>query len=209
MEGKAKKTPAKKAPAKTAAKKPTAPKKATATSAAKSSKKEPVEKPVVLSTPGAKMPQRLVLADDIGAAFILLFTKCGSKVNIMLVKENYEKWGAPGGGVAPGDKTPLDTAKREFKEETGYEMPTLEKEESLRFRNAFVLLGYTKECIEPKFGKFKRKGDNEILELRHVPCDEIYKWITEPTPETAIRNVFISMLMELKPAIVKFCAGCK
>ena len=209
------KKPAAKAAAKPAAKKTTSkPSSSKSKPAAKSTASPmstggPVSKPPVLSTPGAKMENRHMLADNIAAAFVLLFTKCAGTVNIMLVKESYDKWGAPGGGVSTADRTPDDTAAREFKEETGHEMPGLKKKGSFRFRNAHVIMGFTEDCIEPSFGKFKRKGDDEIKELRHIPCKDIYNWISNPTPNTAIRPIFISMLMENKAEIVKFCAECK
>ena len=190
-----------KKPAATVAKKPAA--------AAPNKSENRMVKPSTLSTPGAKMNNRHLLEDGYAAAFVLLFTKCAGSVNIMLVKESYDKWGAPGGGVSPADKSVMETATREFKEETGHELPNLKKQSSFRFRNAHVMMGFTEECIEPSFGKFKRQGDTEIKELKHVPCKDIYNWISNPSPNTAIRPIFISMLMENKADIVKFCNDCK
>jgi ADP-ribose pyrophosphatase YjhB (NUDIX family) len=189
-----------KSPTKTAVKKPAASKAKPVDSKSKTPAKTATSKTAV------KKPSHAVGDGPVKAAFVLLFTKCATGIQMLLVKENYEKWGAPGGGVKLAE-SPEKAAEREFQEETGYKFPKTKKEESIRFRNAHIVFAYTEDCIEEKFGPSKRTGDDEILALKHVPVKDIYKFINKPSSDMAVRPIFTSMMLDNQKAVEKFVSS--
>ena len=95
------------------------------------------------------------------SVFALIFTKCKG-IHLLMVEESFEKWGAPGGSLQPNE-TPEAGLRREFAEETGYELPPAKMEETLIHGNAIVKLIFTEDCLGPDFGmKPRRTGDTAI-----------------------------------------------
>lgn len=202
-----------KSPAKATAK-PAASKTAAKTAASKTATKKTVDSKSKSKSPAktatsktaTKKPLPAVGDGPVKAAFVLLFTKCATGVQMLLVKENYGKWGAPGGGVKLAEK-PEKAAEREFQEETGHKFPKTKKEESVRFRNAHIVLAYTEDCIVEKFGSNKRTGEDEILALKHVPVKDLYKFINSPSKDMAIRPIFTSMMLDNQKVVEKFVSS--
>ena len=197
---KAKKPAAKAAPkAKPAAK--AAPK--TKTAAKTSHNAKAVTKPATMrhQAPNAGPPRRE--GPPTQSVFALVFTKCKG-VHLLLVEESFEKWGAPGGSLQ-ANETPETGLRREFAEETGYELPPAKMEETLTHGNAIIKLIFTEDCLGPGFGmKARRTGDTAIKALRHVEYNRVYDTIRNPTPGFPIRPVFTSMLIEHEKEIQQF-----
>lgn len=219
-----------KAPSKSAAASKTKPATATAAKSKSSATTAAKSKPVAASKsaaaskpgaakaqgpPGAKVHNVREISDVPTSAHVILFTACGTgasrAVNIMLVKESYGKWGIPGGGKREGEDIEM-TAKREFEEETGHTLPEFKLKETFRHNNSYIILGFTEECIEPKFGSnpaMKSRGDDtKILELKHVACADILRWVANPGADFLVRRVLIDMLNDNRDMIINFCKKC-
>lgn len=206
---------AKSAAAKSASKSASTKSSAKPTSKPASSAKPAGSKPAGVKPPGARVTNVGAIKNDPNSAHVILFTSCGQPgnkvVNILLVKESYEKWGIPGGGKRP-DESLQDTAKREFEEETGHTFPTLELKEEFTYKNSHIILGYTKDCIEPEFGSNPapkvRGPETAIKALKHVPCSEILKWVANPGAGFLVRQVLVDMLNETRDRVNDFCKKC-
>jgi len=146
-------------------------------------------------------------SDEIKAVVMLVFTKCNGAVSLLIGKESYEKWGAPGGGLNPSEKLE-DACKRIFQTEIGHPMFTSKHSHSFRYKNAQIFMFYTEECIKEEFGP-NVKQPSELLELKHVPVSTLYKFIDSPNLDKPLRAIFISMMVECKPQISSFVDKCK
>ncbi len=209
--------PPKKAVAKKPAAKPASKAKSASKPAAKPAAKAKAATKAV-SRPPVKLSPKHVMHDSrlppkregplTQSVFALIFTRCKG-VHLLLVEESFEKWGAPGGSLQVNE-TPDVGLRREFMEETGYELPPAKMEETITHGNAIIKLIFTDDCLGPGFGaKPRRTGDTAIKALRHVEYNRVYDTIRNPTPGFPIRPVFTSMLIEHEKEIAHFISKIK
>lgn len=181
-------------------------KKATSTKPTKESSKKDITK---VSKPSSKQVKDVTKkasspTDELRAVVLILLTKCNGKPSMLLVQENYEKWGMLSGGIESGE-TPEKALEREFKEETGHSLPSMKKQKSFRYRNAMVYLGYTESCIDSL--STSRKKPHELLSVELVPLNDIYKLLDNPKPNMPLRSIMISMMMDNKKEVEEFLKG--
>lgn len=92
------------------------------------------------------------------------------RIELLLAKRRTDKkWTTPGGRKDPGDQTDFSTMNREFKEETGHQLPLLEALRKLSYDGhtaIFVaaLMQHPKILGEPV--KLKKGHDKEMIDLR-------------------------------------------
>jgi 8-oxo-dGTP pyrophosphatase MutT (NUDIX family) len=78
-------------------------------------------------------------------------------------------WGIPGGKMDPNEKNPIITAKREFKEETGFYGNITLTPAYIHNENTFIYYNYI--GVVPK--EFTAKGDWETVKFKWATMDEL------------------------------------
>jgi ADP-ribose pyrophosphatase YjhB (NUDIX family) len=154
-----------------------------------------------------KPMSRPVPADGIRAVIVMLFTKCKNDTYLLIGQEIYEKWGLPTGHVIDGESRDK-TMENIFQNETGYQLPKIAKHVKFLSKRdpehqAEVHMILSNECIEAKLGP-KVKSPAELLALRHIPVNDLYKFINSPSSDVKLRAVFVSTMIENKSAIESF-----
>jgi 8-oxo-dGTP pyrophosphatase MutT (NUDIX family) len=128
-------------------------------------------------------------------AVMLLFTESDQ---VMLVKSTQDnKWMSPGGHI-DGDETPLDAMIREFKEETGFDLPKTQTLKSYDYnKHTRIYYGVASHQF-PKFEITKTKKPYEVSEIKYV----LYKDIFDYDLKTYVRNSLIDMMKNKKIKIL-------
>jgi 8-oxo-dGTP pyrophosphatase MutT (NUDIX family) len=106
------------------------------------------------------------------AAGILVISKDTKKFLIGLRSPKLDHgnmWGIPGGKMEPNEKNPIITAKREFKEETGFYGNINATPAYIHNGSDFIYYNYI--GIVPK--EFNAKGDWETVKFKWVTIDEL------------------------------------
>ena len=101
-------------------------------------------------------------------AAIILFT--GTKLDrvVLLRDKHTQEWMVPGGMVDNNDQTSFHTMKREFREETGFNLPYLSDQSSYNYNDSTIIY---KAYTNTKFPKFK--PTKEADKLHYAKLDDI------------------------------------
>lgn len=93
---------------------------------------------------------------------------------ILVVKECYGQYGLPGGSKDKRDATPLDCAKREFREEVGLSLPKTNFLECSVFRYKRIIYNMYTTTTEASIPEFS-KSYGEIRGLRWIKLSNVTK----------------------------------
>lgn len=111
-------------------------------------------------------------------------------------------WEIPEGG-GPNDVEPLESAKRELKEETGIEAKDWQLIQRLQLSNSTTNeLAYIFLARDLSYGE-NSPEDNEDLEIRKISVDELYERVksAEITDSLTVAAVLRYKLMELEGSL--------
>lgn len=104
---------------------------------------------------------------------VFVFALCGNG-RFLTVQERHGTdkgtWGLPGGGLESGEQ-PFKGAQREFKQETGHNLPYITRVEHHDFIRARTYFGQT----DYRFGSFP-SNNNEIMDWKFMKISELIEF---------------------------------
>lgn len=131
---------------------------------------------------------------------VFVFALCGNG-RFLTVQEkdgtDKGKWGLPGGGLKSGEQ-PFKGAQREFKQETGHNLPYITHVKHHDFIRARTYFGQT----DYRFGSFP-SNNNEIMDWRFMKISKLIEFgkdgfrIVTDTDEFTLRPSFRKSLIDM------------
>ena len=140
---------------------------------------------------------------------VFMFLRCGVG-RVFLEQENEGddkgKWGLPGGGLKLGEQ-PFKGAKREFKEETGHNLPDITPVKHHDFKRARTYFGQT----DYRFSSFQ-SNNNEIMDWKFMKISDLIEFgkdgfrIVTDTDKFTLRSSFRKSLIHMIKNNENFCS---
>ena len=139
--------------------------------------KPPQEKKVVTSPPKTPSLVKVKRWERHMQSVVLILFHEKKPNKVLIFKERTNTWGFPAGLVEEGE-IPLDTLKREYKEESGWELPKIDYKTYVftakKGRTSAIFIAKTRVEVKTQgFGPARQQYPLEVLEMKFVTLEEL------------------------------------